>query len=70
MCDKIKESDIKYKESQELVQKDGCGKENAQLDECLKLNKKDWRMCSAETNHLKNCLTKVKNEFQRKDGIS
>ena len=60
MCDKIKESDIKYQKSQEKVGQDGCLGQNAILTECLKANNSDWRKCNQETDNLKNCIMNAK----------
>lgn len=65
MCDKLKETDEKYMNAKNLVEKDGCSEANIQLSKCLKIYSNDWRLCSQETNFLKDCLAKSrKGPFQ------
>lgn len=55
MCDKIKEDDDRMKST--VISNNPCiNKENKILDDCLKLNNHDWRLCNKEIKALQECF--------------
>ena len=45
MCDRIKEDDFRNTEVRSILSKSGCDQINDKLNQCLKLNKRDFRKC-------------------------
>ena len=45
MCDRIKENDPRMNDINHMLKKSNCMEENLKLNDCLKINNRDWRLC-------------------------
>lgn len=58
-----KDSDVKYEGMRATVEKIGCNEHHNILENCLKANHKDWRICNNEVIDLGKCMRLNRNKI-------